>query len=150
MTTEEEPMGQTIAEADAVTAAPDGPSTVRGWTKHDGVWVTDLRADDDTITALIAWGRPEPDAAMNAFRAYAATFGLDVAEEFDCDGDKTLRESWARRIPVAGGDPPVYADLADGWRLQVDACPLDADAFEVLVLEPGPRPVTTDEQENPS
>ncbi len=35
-TTEEEPMGQTIAEADTQTTEPDGPSTVRGWTKHDG------------------------------------------------------------------------------------------------------------------
>ncbi len=140
-------MGQVIPEADTTTPEP---STVRGWTKHDGVWVTDLRADDDTITALVAWGRPDTAAAVAAFTAHAETLGVDLAGELPADR-RTLRESWARRLPVLGGDPPVYADLADGWRLQLDACPLDGDAFEVTVLEPGPRTSDpNDEQETPA
>ncbi len=136
-------MGQVITETDATTAVDAGPSTVRGWTKHAGVWVTDVRADDDTITAFVAHGLPAEDTALAAFTAHAGGLGVDLDGELPADR-RVLRQSWARRIPVQGGDPPVYADLADGWRLQVDACPLDADAFEVLVLEPGPRtPATT-------
>ncbi len=138
-------MTQTVAEPHT---AEGGPSTVRGWTKHGGVWVTDVRADDDTIAAFVAHGLPDPDAALSAFRAHGDTLGLDLDGEVPPD-QRQMRSAWARRIPVQGGDPPVYADLAAGWRLQLDACPLDGDAFEVTVLEPGP-PSTNPQKESPA
>lgn len=143
-------MGQTIAEADT-TAEPAG---VGGWTKHAGVWVTTIPGDDGTIAAFVAWtspGAPAPDReqAMAAFVAYAAQDGVDLPAELAAVG-YVCRETWARRIPVEGGDPPVYAEIADGWRLQIDACPLDGDTFEVLALEPGPAvPAETPDSPDP-
>lgn len=139
MTIEKETtVGQTIAEAD--TLAPPG---VGGWHKqHNGVWVTSIPADDGRIAAFVAWGVPDRDQAMAAFEAYAATDGLNLAEELAAVG-YAWRETWACRVPVVGEDAHVYAEIAG--QLQLDACPLDGTSFEVLVLEPGPAVTQTTE-----
>jgi hypothetical protein len=150
VTTEEDQMGQTIADADALTADITPPE-LAGFTTLYGVPVREIRDDDgEWVDALVALGHPEPLRVLAAFNAHARNRNWLLGDELAGPLTALLDRRWAVIDPIAG-EVPIYDRLTVQPIRWEGVDPLTPGSFPVTVLQPGPRiPDPAHEQEIPS